>query len=113
MTIQYYQYLQPTGSLSIVTIPGGADIYIDGIKQSDKTPAIIDIPIGQHIYRLTYFGYIDEEGMVPIQEGQTYDLFVTMQESVVIKDVLLYGFLASFAAGITLYLLTRRSNIEG
>ena len=111
--IQIYNLQQLTGSLSIVTVPSGADVYIDGTKQTDKTPFIKDLPIGQHIYRLTYPGYIDEEGMVFIQEGQPYDLFVAMHESLVIKDVLIYGFLASFAAGITLYLLTRRSNISG
>lgn len=116
MTIQYYQpyHLQEqTGSLSIVTVPGGADIYIDGVKQPDKTPAIIDLPVDQHIYRLTYPGYIDEEGIVYIQEGQTYDLFISMHKSLVIRDVLIYGFMASLMAGITLYLLTRRNDISG
>lgn len=102
---------QPTGILSIVTIPSGADIFIDGTKQTDKTPSIINLPIGQHIYGLTYPGYIGEDGMVLIQENQTYDLLVTMHESLAIRDVLVYGFLASLAAGITLYLLIRRKDI--
>ena len=38
---------QPIGLLSIVTVPGGAEIYIDGMKQPDKTPIIIDLPISQ------------------------------------------------------------------
>lgn len=83
------------------------------MKHPDKTPTVIDLPTGQHIYRLTYPGYIDEEGIVFIQEEQIYDLFISMHESLVVRDVLIYGFLASLAAGITLYLLTRRSDIEG
>ena len=104
---------QPTGSLSVVSIPGGAKIFIDGEEQIDTTPAIIDIPVGQHAYRLSYPGYIDVEGIVYITEEQYQDLFFTMQKSLIIRDILIYGFIASITAGITLYLLTRRSDIEG
>lgn len=104
---------QPTGLLSIVSIPGGAKIFIDGEEQIDTTPTIIELPVGQHAYRLSYPDYIDVEGIVTIIEGQTSDLFVAMQESLMIRDVIIYGFIASFTAGIALYLLTKRSDIEG
>lgn len=104
---------QLTGSLSVVSVPGGANIFIDGEKQTDTTPTIIDILAGHHTYRPSYPGYIDVEGIVNIIEGQTHDLFSTMQKSSIIGDILIYGFVASFTAGITLYLLTRRRDIEG
>ncbi len=107
------QLLQSTGSLSIVSVPGGTKIFIDGEEQIDTTPTIIDLPVGQHTYRLSYPGYIDVEGIVFIEEGQVYDLFLTMQKSLIIRDILMYGFIASIAAGITLYTLTRRNDIEG
>jgi hypothetical protein len=112
---QYYKSIpngEITGQLSIVSIPSGADIFIDGIKQSDPTPSIMTFSTGQHIYRLICPGYIDEDGMVFIQEGQTYDLFVTMHKSFDIKDELIYGFIGSLAAGIALYLLVRRKDIN-
>jgi len=109
MSMQYLQQFlqQPTGQLSIVSIPSGADIFIDGIKQSGVTPSITTLSIGQHIYRLICPGYIDEEGMVFIQEEQTYDLFVTMHKSFDIRDEIIYGFIASLAAGVVLYLLIK------
>lgn len=104
---------QLTGSLSIVSVPGGAKIFIDGDEQIYTTPSIIGLPVGQHTYRLSYSGYIDVEGIVHITEEQYQDLFFTMQKSTIVGDILMYGFIASISAGITLYLLTRRSNIEG
>ena len=102
------QFLQdPTGQLSVVSIPSGADIFIDGIKQLDKTPLITTLSIGQHVYRLIYPGYIDEDGMIFIQEGQTYDLFVTMHKDFDAREEIIYGFIGSLAAGVALYLLIR------
>lgn len=98
---------QPTGQLSIVSIPSGANIFIDGIKQTETTPFITTIPIGQHVYRLIYPGYIDEDGMVLIQENQTYDLFVTLHKSFDTRDEIIYGFIGSLAAGVALYLLIK------
>lgn len=104
---------QLTGSLSIVSIPGGAKIFIDGEEQTVTTPALIDLPICQNTYKLVKQGYIDVEGIVTIIEEQTYDLFLTMQKSLIIGDILIYWFIASITAGITLYLLTKRRDIEG
>ena len=109
MSTQFLQ--EPIGQLSIVSIPSGADIFIDGIKQSDPTPFITTLPVGQHIYRLIYPGYIDEDGMVLIQEGQTYDLFVTMHKDFDARDEIIYGFVGSLAAGVALYLLIRKKDV--
>lgn len=107
MPIQYNQQL--SGQLSIVTIPSGAEIHIDGIIQQDKTtPAIIELPSGMHIYRLSHPGYINEDGMTIIEDGNTQNLFITMHESFNTRDVVVYGFVASTLAGIVLYSITRR-----
>lgn len=101
------QYLQ-TGLLSILTIPGGADIYLDGIKQLYPSPTTIaNVDPGWHSYLLTYPGYINSEGIVNIKGGETYDLYVIMEESFNIRQAFIYGFLASLIAGTTLFLLTR------
>ena len=110
MPIQYYKSTpdgEITGQLSIVSIPSGANIFIDGIKQSDTTPFITTLPIGQHVYRLICPGYVDDDGMVFIQDGQTYDLFITMHKDFDVRDEIIYGFIASLTAGIVLYLLVR------
>ncbi len=118
MSTQYsQQFLQehlqdPTGQLSIVSIPSGADIFIDGIKQTDATPFITTLSTGQHVYRLIYPGYIDEDGMILIQEGQTYDLFVTMHKDFDAREEIIYGFIGSLAAGFALYLLIRDRRVS-
>ncbi len=75
-----FQYLQQqTGQLSIISIPSGADIFIDGIKQLDTTPFITTLPIGQYIYRLVCSGYIDEDVTVDIQNGLYSDARAVLQ----------------------------------
>ena len=106
MPIQYNQQL--SGQLSIVTIPSGAEIYIDGVIQPGKTtPAIIDLPSGMYTYRLSYPGYINADGMIDIEDGNTRNLFITMHESLNTRDAIIYGFIASIYAGTALYILTR------
>ena len=49
-----------TGSLSISSVPPGAEIYVDGVSTSQFTPATItNILSGPHSFRLTLTGYSD------------------------------------------------------
>lgn len=103
-------YLQQEGYISILTIPSRAKIFIDGNEWPEPTPEIIPVSLGYHTYRLTYPRYIDVEGLIYVEEPRTYELFITMQKSSIIKDIIIYGFIASFAAGLTLYTLTKRQS---
>lgn len=104
INIQQHVY----GSVSIFTIPGGADIYLDGAKQPNPAPTTItNVDPGWHSYLLIYPGYINSEGIVNIKEGDIYELYVVMEESFDIRQAFIYGFLTSLVAGATLYLLTR------
>ena len=106
MSIQYNKQL--SGQLSTVTIPSGAEIYIDGVIQLDKTtPVIIDLPSGVRTYRLLYPGYVNADGMIPIEDGNIYNLFITMHESFNTRDAIVYGFIASALAGAVLYVATK------
>jgi len=99
---------QQTGSISVFTIPGGVDIYLDGMKQPNTSPTtIIDVSPGWHSYLLTYPGYINYEGIINLKEGETYELYAVMEESFNIRQAFFYGLLASLMAGTTLFLLTR------
>ena len=110
MSIQYSQQL--SGQLSIVTIPSGAEISIDGAIQEGKTtPTIIDLSSGMHTYRLSHPGYINEDGMATIENGNIYNLFIMMHESFSVRDAIVYGFAASLLAGMALYIATRRSRL--
>jgi hypothetical protein len=70
-----------TGSVQIISIPELAQIFIDGVEQDLKTPAIIEnIPSGLHTYKLVYPGYVDIEGIMTIETGETYELFLVMEK---------------------------------
>ena len=38
----------PSGTISLETVPDGAMIVIDGVTQSERTPAILILPAGPH-----------------------------------------------------------------
>lgn len=98
---------QPSGTLSILTVPDRAKVFIDGIEQFETTPTFIDLPIGTHIYRLILAGYVDEEGIVLIEEGKTSNLFKIMKTETFAGDLIVYGFAMSMLTGATLYVLIK------
>ena len=59
------------GNISFVSIPEGAEIFIDGVDQLIRTPeTITDVPAGSHTYTLKLSGYYDYTGTVEVQENQ-------------------------------------------
>ncbi len=68
-----------TGSISFVSSPSGADIYLDGTLQTAKTPATItNVTAGSHTYKLSLTGYTDATGTVTVVAGQTATVSVTL-----------------------------------
>jgi hypothetical protein len=61
-----------TGSISFTSSPSGADIYLDNVLQSVKTPATItSVSAGSHTYIIRLTGYSDAVGTVTVTAGQT------------------------------------------
>jgi hypothetical protein len=60
-----------TGSISFKSIPGDAEIIIDGIDQLVATPATITEITGTHDYTLRKTGYNDYSGVITVSAGQT------------------------------------------
>ncbi len=68
-----------TGNISFASIPSGADIYLDNILQTAKTPATITIvSSGSHTYLLRLTGYNDAAGTVAVTAGQTVSVSITL-----------------------------------
>ena len=82
-TIQVYAELSPstptTGSLYIASVPGEAEIFIDGADQAVKTPSTItNLTPGSHTVKLAKPGYTDFTGSVTITAGTTSYLSATL-----------------------------------
>lgn len=108
-----YYLQQPTGSISIMTSPSGAKIFIDGQERLETTPAFIDIPVGTHTYKLTYPGHIDEDGLIFIEEGKTYDIFLIMKQPTISMSTLVASdIIGSAIVALALFFLIRKSYIE-
>jgi len=68
-----------TGSISFSSTPSGADIYLDTILQTSKTPSTItDISTGTHSYTLKLTGHNDATGTVTVTANQTTNVSVTL-----------------------------------
>lgn len=81
--VQVYAELSPstptTGSLYIASVPGEAEIFIDGADQGVKTPSTItNLTQGSHTVKLTKTGYTDLTGSVTITAGTTSYLSATL-----------------------------------
>ena len=69
----------PAGSISFSSVPGGAEIFLDGQDQGVKTPATItDVPTGAHTYALKLENHNDYTGTVQVIEDQTSQVSVTL-----------------------------------
>ncbi len=74
--------LPTTGSIAFTSTPSAANIYIDNILQTPKTPATItNVPAGSHTYIIRLSGYNDATGSVTVTAGQTTNVSVTLTPS--------------------------------
>ncbi|MFH1859818.1 MAG: PEGA domain-containing protein, partial [bacterium] len=63
---------EPFGSLSITSVPSGANIFLDGTNTTKMTPATItDILSGTHTLNLTKDGYLDWSSTITVTSGET------------------------------------------
>lgn len=67
------------GSIQFVSVPSGAEIFLDGADTGVKTPyTITDIPAGEHAFCLKLTGYNDTCGEVTVVGGATIPVYATL-----------------------------------
>ena len=70
------------GTLSIISMPSGAEIYIDDVKMAQVTPATLTyISAGTHTVALNLYGYQGWADVVTIISSETTKLEVTLTPS--------------------------------
>jgi hypothetical protein len=90
-----------TGSISFASTPSGADIYLDNVLQSAKTPSTITgVSAGSHTYIIRLTGYNDATGTVTVTAGLTATVSVTLTPIVTTGSISF----ASFPSGADIYL---------
>ena len=57
-----------TGTVMIRSEPPGSDIAIDGEPRSEKTPAMLTVPVGRHVIEIALGGQREQQE-VNIREG--------------------------------------------
>jgi hypothetical protein len=67
-----------TGSLSIVTVPQGADIYVDGNYFAESPYVVTSLATGSHLVRLHKSGYNEYLATVTITAGRQTPVSVTL-----------------------------------
>jgi eukaryotic-like serine/threonine-protein kinase len=59
--------------LRLTSTPAGADVYVDGTPWG-KTPADVEIALGEHAVRMALSGYADWEDKVHLKEAREYPM---------------------------------------
>jgi len=67
----------PTGTLTMESIPGGAQVFIDGGFKG-KTPLKLDLPFGGHEVRLSMPDYYEWEAQVQIEKQEEQPLKIEL-----------------------------------
>lgn len=67
------------GSIKFTSTPAGAEIFLDGMDQDEKTPkTITNVPVGSHEYILKLEGFKDSTDRVQVLENQTAEVSVSL-----------------------------------
>ena len=68
-----------TGSVQFVSVPVGAEIFLDGADQGVRTPfTVTSIPAGGHTFTLKLAGYNDASGSVTVIGGSTVQVYMAL-----------------------------------
>ena len=68
-----------TGSIQFVSVPVGAEVFIDGSDQGVRTPfTVTNIPAGDHTFTLKLAGYNDASGSVTVIGGSTVQVYMAL-----------------------------------
>ena len=68
-----------TGSIQFVSVPVGAEIFLDGADQGVKTPiTVTNITAGAHTFTLKLTGYNDASGSVTVLGGSVIQVYMAL-----------------------------------
>ncbi len=65
------------GKLSVITTPAGSEIAVDGVVKTERTPAMLTLPSGKHLIRITLAGHDPKEKEIEIHEGDLSEFRIT------------------------------------
>jgi hypothetical protein len=88
-----------TGNITAITDPSGANIYIDGILQSQQTSTTIAVvPVGSHTITFTEAGYAPYTQTINVTNGQTTNVCAILQQ---IATITSYGIVICTSSDIS------------
>jgi serine/threonine-protein kinase len=70
---------QLMATLSVISDPAGASVFVDGRDTGKTTPAQISVDKGQHVVLVRKLGYIDETTTAQFALGQTFSISPTLR----------------------------------
>lgn len=73
--------LDTTGEITAASSPLGAALLIDGVYYGTTPVTLSNIPVGNHIVRLTLSGYYDYEGSIYVTPDKVTNVYGTLQPS--------------------------------
>ncbi|MDE4908701.1 PEGA domain-containing protein [Methanogenium marinum] len=73
------EQMNRTGTLSFISSPSGAIIFIDSISQGATPNTVTDLTPGAHQVELMYEGYQEYQGSVVLSRGEKRSFNITMQ----------------------------------
>jgi hypothetical protein len=78
-------------NIDIISMPSGAQVFIDSTDTGKITPVSLDILPGDHTYLLRMGGYVDIMNPITILAGNYYILNAMMQNSLDVAAQKYYG----------------------
>ena len=75
-----YLVYKPKGTVSVVTVPAGAEVWIDG-KFVGETPVRLVVPAGKLSVRVEKAGYEDRRLTVDLGDGEEVQLVVALERA--------------------------------
>jgi hypothetical protein len=100
-----------TGTLSVITEPAGAQVYVDNVLRGTSPAAILDLLTGPHTLRLEKEGYRNTTVMVAITEGNITGYSATLVQEpggIAIVPVIALVVIILGVAGGGIYMYRRR-----
>ncbi len=73
------EFQKPGGTLMLSTSPPGATIFLDGQARSEKSPAIIKLPVGTYKLRVSKEGLLPKDAVVEIKDGSTAEINISWE----------------------------------
>jgi serine/threonine protein kinase len=62
------------GTVKLVSMPAGADVLLNGKPTGQKTPAVLNLPPGNHALKIHHEGFQDDAQNVTVAIGQTQNI---------------------------------------